>query len=414
MTLVADTQAQAPCAFVELGEKMSELHGSEAPLVDKAYALLADAACDKSHVNGLTHNFYRYPARFSPQFARAAIQAFSKPGDLVLDPYMGGGTTVVEALAIGRDVVGNDLNSLAAFIARVKVTPLKPVDVTAILKWIDDEVPLLGFNERIADLDCFVDPIKTKNLSLPKARFIKRVIASGLASIDALPNSRSKDFARCALLKVGQWALDGRVSHTSVAAFREKLAEYTKSMLGAIEDFSTLMKAQPADAYILHGNAGAIDAAGIFKNRKADLIVTSPPYPGVHVLYHRWQVDGRRETPAPYWIAGCSDGQGSSFYNFADRREEAADRYFQASLVTLKAIRKVVREGGHMVQMIAFNRPDDQLPRYLENMEVAGFAETTLEAPDRIWRQVPGRKWHASLKGKTNSANEVVLIHRAA
>jgi tRNA G10 N-methylase Trm11 len=33
---------------------------------------------------------------------------------LVLDPYMGGGTTLVEALIAGRNVVGNDLNSLAA------------------------------------------------------------------------------------------------------------------------------------------------------------------------------------------------------------------------------------------------------------------------------------------------------------
>lgn len=398
---------------LDYGEKMNAVNGNESPLAIEAYALLAEAASDKSHVNGLTHNFYRYPARFSPQFARAAIQAFSSPGDLVLDPYMGGGTAVVEALAVGRDVVGNDLNSLAAFIARVKVTALKPVDVKAIQKWLLDEVPLLGCNDRIADLDRFVDPIKTRNLSLPKARFIKRALASGLASIDAMPTPQSKDFARCALLRVGQWALDGRVSHTSVASFREKLAEWTTSMLKSIRDFSALMKKQPASAHILHGNAGAIDAAEVFNNRKAALVVTSPPYPGVHVLYHRWQVDGRRETPAPYWIAGCSDGQGSSFYNFADRREEAADRYFAASLATLKSVRKVVRAGGHMVQMIAFNRPDSQLPRYLENMEAAGFSETSLEGLDRIWRQVPGRKWHAHLKGKTSSSNEVVLVHRA-
>lgn len=53
-------------------------------------------------VTGLTHNFYRYPARFSPQFARAAIEVFSEPGDVVLDPFMGSGTTLVEASALGR------------------------------------------------------------------------------------------------------------------------------------------------------------------------------------------------------------------------------------------------------------------------------------------------------------------------
>jgi hypothetical protein len=65
-----------------------------------------------------------------------------------------------------------------------------------------------------------------------------------------------------------------------------------------------------------------------------------------------------------------------------------------------------------MVQMLAFNRPEDQLPRYLANMENAGFVEVRHGRP-RIWRDVPNRKWHTALLGSTPSANEVVLIHRA-
>lgn len=85
---------------------------------------LSLAARDRSRVSGLTHNFYRYPARFSPMFAATAIECFSEVGDLVLDPYMGGGTTIVETLAMGRRTVGNDLNSLATFVAKVKTTLL--------------------------------------------------------------------------------------------------------------------------------------------------------------------------------------------------------------------------------------------------------------------------------------------------
>ena len=44
---------------------------------------LVAAARDASPVVGLTHNFYRYPARFSPKFVRAAIEAFSAPDDLI-------------------------------------------------------------------------------------------------------------------------------------------------------------------------------------------------------------------------------------------------------------------------------------------------------------------------------------------
>ena len=48
---------------------------------------LRAAARDRADVVGLTHGFYRYPARFSPQFAGAAIEHFTEFGDLVVDPF---------------------------------------------------------------------------------------------------------------------------------------------------------------------------------------------------------------------------------------------------------------------------------------------------------------------------------------
>ena len=62
---------------------------------------LLDAINDRNIVSGLTHDVYRYPARFSPLFARTAINLFTNPGETVLDPFMGGSTSLVEALAFG-------------------------------------------------------------------------------------------------------------------------------------------------------------------------------------------------------------------------------------------------------------------------------------------------------------------------
>ncbi len=61
---------------------------------------LLEAINDRNIVSGLTHDIYRYPARFSPLFARAAIELFTEPGDTILDPFMGGSTSLVEALAL--------------------------------------------------------------------------------------------------------------------------------------------------------------------------------------------------------------------------------------------------------------------------------------------------------------------------
>ena len=145
---------------------------------------------------GWTHNFYRYPARFSPVFAAAAIDLFSKPGDLVLDPYMGGGTAVVEGIAAGRQLVGNDLNSLAAFIVRAKITALSRQDIEAIRFWARKEVPCFSYSLPAGDVAQFIDPIKTRNLGLIKARFIKKVVAAALVTIEELPSTRARNFAK--------------------------------------------------------------------------------------------------------------------------------------------------------------------------------------------------------------------------
>ena len=75
-------------------------------------------------VEGLTHGCYKYPARFSPVFARQAIQTFTNVSDVVLDPFVGGGTTLVEARLAGRDAYGADISSLAVFLSQAKIVPL--------------------------------------------------------------------------------------------------------------------------------------------------------------------------------------------------------------------------------------------------------------------------------------------------
>jgi hypothetical protein len=80
--------------------------------LDEQTALIAGAR-DTEPVRGLTHAFYKYPARFSPAFARAAIHTLTQPGDFILDNHVGGGTTLVEALASGRHAIGVDISALA-------------------------------------------------------------------------------------------------------------------------------------------------------------------------------------------------------------------------------------------------------------------------------------------------------------
>lgn len=386
---------------------------------------LRKAATDRSPVKGLTHGFYRYPARFSPKFVASAVEQFSAPGQVVLDPYMGGGTAIVEAYARHRMAIGCDLNSLAVFVARSKVTSLHEKDKTLLQHWVLEVVPALSYqtiSEEIIGLYC---PHRTRNLSLPRARPAKKLIALAMLSLRDLPTDAARDFARAILLNVAQWALNNKKVAPSLDEIRARIVSAYQGMVAGLDELAATLRCNgqgPPTPVLIHGTASGLPSNIPFSDGvKADLVVTSPPYPGIHILYHRWQVDGRKETPAPYWIADCDDGRGASFYNFADREREDEDNYFSESLRTLRSIRAVMASGATMVQMIAFSHPRRQLLRYLANMHDAGFAEIretniegNIETFRRIWRAVPSRTWYATLKGNTSSSREVVLLHRAA
>src|SRR3979409_217041 len=104
-------------------------------LTEETQAALVAAARDGAPVRGLTHGFYKYPARFSPVFASAAIQAVTQPGDLVLDPHAGGGTTLVEAIAAGREAVGVDISTLAEFVTGIKCTVFSEAELDTLECW---------------------------------------------------------------------------------------------------------------------------------------------------------------------------------------------------------------------------------------------------------------------------------------
>jgi modification methylase len=63
-----------------------------------------------------------HPAKMLPAIARQAISAYSHPGDLVLDPMCGIGTTLVEAIHLGRDAIGVELESRWAALAAANTT----------------------------------------------------------------------------------------------------------------------------------------------------------------------------------------------------------------------------------------------------------------------------------------------------
>jgi DNA modification methylase len=386
---------------------------------------VVQAVLSQDKVDEVPHNLYNYPARFAPCFAHEVIKAFSRKGELVLDPFCGGGTTLLEAMRLKRRAAGMDVSSLAAFIARAKTTPLSVHDRYAINAWLNcmaDEEPAAPA------VDAWGTAEEREHYERNCPAEARMFFAWVVNKVMLLPKGRQQAFARLILLSVGQWALDCKTVARSVQDLKK---EFYSRLRGALEDYFDFLTAAAVANELPRCRLGSLrrvinrDAEGSDEEGRipsswlpAKLVVTSPPYPGVHVVYHRWQVNGRKETPAPFWLANQQDGAGDSFYMLGSRKETKLQTYFERLRGIFASLWSLLSDDALVFQLVAFSRPEWQLPVYLDKMEEAGFTELRpICAKEhlfegRIWRDVPGRKWYAKNKGKTASSQEVLLLHR--
>ena len=383
------------------------------------------AVHSQDRVSGLTHDFYKYPARFSPQFSKAAINIFSRPSDLVADPFVGGGTLLVEARASGRLAIGTDISSLAHFVSSVKTRTYTGKDLQYLENWFSELPGILNLRNTVSGHGLWEKLGYFRNLDCKQTWPIRKSLQLGVQHATHVHDTKRQDFIRCVLLRVAQWALDGRKEIPTASQFRDRISFTASSMIEGARDFTRVARIadiqSPANGksrtICLHSRADAM--AKFIQGRERGypkLIVTSPPYPGVHIIYHRWQVRGGRETPAPFWIANRLDGSGEAYY-LMNARRHGLNRYYEGIQETFTSLRSVSSNQTTLIQLVAFSNPEQQLPRYLDVMEASGFQECILSehldsSDGRLWRQIPGRKWHANSKGRLQSGSEVVLIHR--
>lgn len=71
-----------------------------------------------------THNIHRYSSKYIPQIPEALIRATTNKGDVILDPFLGSGTTLLEANRLSRNSIGIDINPVALLISEVKTIPV--------------------------------------------------------------------------------------------------------------------------------------------------------------------------------------------------------------------------------------------------------------------------------------------------
>jgi DNA methylase len=371
-----------------------------------AAASLRGAFRDRTPLLGDYLGLYKYPARLSPPFVRRAIETFSSPNDWILDPFVGGGTTAIEALSLGRRVIAIDVNPIACRLTAARTTPLDDADRMQLRRWASS---LSADRRRRAPNDD-----RTSGMSPHLSAFV----VPAKESIETIRSARGRRAATAVLMRLGQRAVEAPAlfEDMTVYSWRRRAEDCSESLLRSLEALAVssenhgVPRSQMADRIEIYGGP----AESVLAQRhywRSSLVVTSPPYPGVHVLYHRWQLGGRRELALPFWIADERDGSGPSYYTMGGRHAKGLERYFETLLTVMRAIRPRLHPNAVLVQVVSFSDPGAQQQRFGDVLVEAGFRRHP-EFPRVSSRRIPGRRWYAT--DRSNPASrEFLLVHRA-
>ena len=246
----------------------------------------------------LSHNFHSFPAKFPPQLPRVFIENLTEPGEVVLDPMMGSGTTVLEAFVTGRSVLGFDIDPLAQLLCKVKVTPLPLEEVVETSQRILAQATL-QVTENSHRLQKGLDArFSSKTREFVDYWFAPETqleLEALLEEIEQISDEHLQDFFRLTfsaiiITKSGGVSLARDLAHTrphkvadkkprsALVEFKKRFQKNYKSLvqLNAVSHNAVQVELQ-------YGNAQELPLA----EATVDLIVTSPPYAANAIDYMR-------------------------------------------------------------------------------------------------------------------------------
>jgi DNA modification methylase len=194
----------------------------------------------------LTHWIYPYKGKFHPQMIRALLNIIGlKQGDIVLDPFIGSGTTAVEAQLLGINCVGIDISPLCVLQSKVKT---ESMDVLPeIIEWKEE----------------ITRSIKPSLFNLEKKSIDD--------AIGLIPYEKVKNFYRMA--KLVAISDNARRRREFSNAFLKNL----ELMISSVSDYVEIIKElnlKLGNIDIKVGDSRALP----LENESIDGIVTSPPY----------------------------------------------------------------------------------------------------------------------------------------
>lgn len=285
-----------------------------------------------------------YRACFKPQLPRFFIDRFTKPGDVVYDPFMGRGTTVVEAALAGRTPAGCDINPLSEILARPRLAPPTADDVIERLASLDLSLAVSYPKE----LEVFYHPDTLREICALREYLLARERTCTIDGVDRWIRmvavnrltGHSPGFFSVYTLPPNQAAsLDSQVRINARRRqspprrdVRLLIAAKTRSLLADCDSTtrSTLLRSAHR-ASLLTGPARSTPE---LKSGSVSLVVTSPPFLDI--------VDYAGDN----WLRGWFCGIDTATVEISKHRKLST--WQTAMTEVFRELARVLRRGGHV------------------------------------------------------------------
>lgn len=356
-----------------------------------------------NHTAEYLHALHPYPAKFIPQIPRKAILEYSTPGAVVLDPFVGCGTTLLEASLLGRRSIGIDNNAVAILVSKAKTAKYTrsdldelerfAADLSARLTKLRPRPDLIPTNdnfgywfpesviERLADV---------KGLVLEQAEPLRTLLLAALSSIVVRVSYQDSD--------TRYKRVDRQIPPSDVDnAFRQRV-NYLLTQV------PTVVGKQRARVSVYESDTRKMP---FLSDESIDLIVTSPPYLNAYDYhkYHRQRlhlIDGN--------VAFARDAEIGKHDDFT-RPRATPDAYFADMDACFTEWERVMRTGARALVLIGdaivSKEPVAVADRFVDLLDRRGIRLT------RRWvRELQATRRSFNVKNARISHEHVLLFEK--
>ena len=258
------------------------------------------------------HRLHPYLGKFIPQLVEVLLARYFRPGQHVLDPFAGSGTTLVQALESGLDATGVDVAAFNCLLMEVKTRAYNPFVLEQDFRAAHARIGETAADRASAYVRRWYAPQAARELLGFRALVdeyehadVLRVVLARAARSARRTTHFDLDFPREPQIEP-YWCHKHRRECRPVGTASQFLRRYTLDTLARLKEFARV-RSRTRAAAVLHGDVRRLELG------RFDGVLTSPPYPGLidyhgqhRYAYELLRLDDRRELELGAAAAGTS------------------------------------------------------------------------------------------------------------